>query len=190
MSKEVDYLNYLDRFLVKSSVIVMPTDTVYGLVARVSDESAVDRLYKLKNREAKPGTVIAASIQQLIDLGLKARYLKAVSSFWPGPVSVVIPTSNDNLRYLTQGLPDIAVRVVDSPRLVDLLKQTGPLLTSSANLANLPSANNIDEARRYFNDQVDLYIDGGDLANQRPSTIIKIVDDEIVVIRSGAAKVK
>src|SRR5436309_1960112 len=88
---------------------VIPTDTVYGLVARATDKQAVARLYNLKKRENKPGTLIAASLEQLEGLGLKHRYLKAVEGFWPGSVSVAIPASDPALYYLHQGKMSLAV---------------------------------------------------------------------------------
>lgn len=77
----------LAELLLASAVGVIPTDTVYGLVARASDEAAVARLYSLKPRENKPGTIIAASIDQLVELGIKYRYLKAVEEFFYKPVA-------------------------------------------------------------------------------------------------------
>jgi L-threonylcarbamoyladenylate synthase len=171
------------------AVGVLPTDTVYGLVARASDKTAVERLYKLKSRQSKPGTVIAASIDQLVELGLKRRYLKAVEQFWPGPVSVVVPISNPQLTYLHQNKMSLAVRLPKAKDLNKLLMQTGPLLTSSANKPDHPVANTLSQAKDYFGDQVDFYVDGGDLSNSAPSTIIRILDDAIEVLRQGAVKI-
>ncbi|MEO7364393.1 MAG: L-threonylcarbamoyladenylate synthase [Candidatus Saccharimonadales bacterium] len=171
------------------ALIVMPTDTVYGVVAQAHDQSAVERLYTAKNREHKPGTVIAASIEQLVELGLKRRYLSAVSQFWPGPVSVIIPCADPALSYLHQGKQSLAVRIPQPTELRDLLEQTGPLLTSSANHPDQPTAVTVDQARDYFGDTVDFYLDGGDLTDHKPSTIIRIVDDAVEVIRQGAVKI-
>jgi L-threonylcarbamoyladenylate synthase len=168
---------------------VIPTDTVYGVVARAADELAVDRLYKLKHRKGKPGTVVASDINQLEVLGLKHRYLKAVEQFWPGPLSVVIPTSNADLNYLDLGQLSLAVRLPDQKELVELLKKTGPLLTSSANKPDEPTSVNISQARAYFKDEVDFYINGGDLSDNKPSTIIRVLDDAIEVLRQGAVKI-
>jgi L-threonylcarbamoyladenylate synthase len=174
--------------LLSSGVIgVIPTDTVYGVVARAADESAVTRLYRLKHREHKPGTIIAASIDQLVELGIKRRYLKAVEQFWPGAVSVEIP---HGIAYLSQGTGRQAFRIPDEPALLELLQVTGPLQTSSANQPGEPPATTVAEAKAYFGEGVDFYVDGGDLSNRAPSTIIKIVDDAIEIIREGAVKIQ
>ncbi len=166
---------------------VLPTDTLYGLVAKASDEAAVKRLYNLKSREQKPGTLIAANIDQLVELGLKRRYLQAVERYWPGAVSVVIPTG-PVLNHLHQGKYSLAVRIPDDKELQSLLAKTGPLLTSSANQPGEAPAKNITEARNYFGDKVDFYVDGGTLEGE-PSTVIRVVDDAVEVLREGAVKI-
>jgi L-threonylcarbamoyladenylate synthase len=171
--------------LKNGGVGIIPTDTVYGLVCRATDNDAVSRLYRLKHREHKPGTIIAAKVQQLIDIGLRARYVKAVESYWPNPLSVVIPCGEE-LAYLHQGQYSLAVRLPSDPALQVVLAQTGALLTSSANSPGQPTATNLAEAKAYFGDSVDFYIDGGSITDAKPSTVIRIVDDAIEVLREGA----
>lgn len=166
--------------------VVLPTDTVYGIVCKAADEQAVSRFYKLKARENKPGTVIASSIDQLVELGIKRRYLKAVEQYWPGPISIEIP---HGVAYLNQSTGRQAFRVVDDADLVRLLNKTGSLLTSSCNQPGEKPADNIDEAVGYFGDQVGAYVDGGDLSERKPSTLIRIIDDAVEVIREGAVKI-
>lgn len=177
------------QLLRPGTIGVIPTDTVYGLVARAADPAAVARLYKLKSRDNKPGTVIAANLEQLESLGLKHRYLKAVEQFWPGAVSVVIPVSNPELKYLHQGKMSLAVRLPNDKKLQKLLRQTGPLLTSSANLPGQPVSTTITQAKAVFGKQADFYEDGGDLSSRQPSTIIRVVDDAIEILRPGAVKI-
>lgn len=165
------------------AVGVLATDTVYGLVCRADDQAAVTRLYKLKNREHKPGTIIAANIMQLEELGLKKVDLARAEAYWPNPVSVIIPAAD--LSYLTQGIDSLAVRIPANNDLHKLLLQTGPLLTSSANLPGELPASNIDTAKTYFSEAVDFYIDGGPLPGQNSSTIIRITDEGVEVIREG-----
>lgn len=170
------------------AVGVIPTDTVYGIVCRAADAAAVKRLYALKQRQAKPGTIIAVSIEQLETLGIKRRYLTAAQEFWPGAVSVVIPCGPE-LASLHQGKLSLAVRLPAQPALRALLAQSGPLLTTSANQPEQPVAVTIDQAKRCFGNLVDFYSDGGDLSNHQPSTIIRVVDDAIEVLRPGAVNI-
>ncbi len=173
--------------LMKGDVGVLPTDTVYGLVCRAADEPAVKRLYGLKSREHKPGTVIAANTAQLVSLGIKARYLKAVEQFWPGPISIIIPSHG--LEYIHLGKGSIATRIPDEKEVTNLLSQTGPLLTTSANHPGQAPAETLTEAQGYFGDRVDFYVDGGDLGGRQSSTLIRVVDDAIEVLREGAVKI-
>lgn len=182
MQEVIDVLNQ------PGAIAVIPTDTVYGVVARAQDKSAVQRLYELKHRHQKPGTLIAASIEQLVDLGIPRRYLTAVEQFWPGPVSVIVP-STPELGYLDMGKMSLAIRIPDNQQLLTLLQQTGPLLTSSANQPGEPTANSIQEAQAYFGEAVDYYQDGGDLADHKPSTVVRIIDDAVEVLREGAVKI-
>lgn len=166
----------------------MPADTVYGLMGLADKPEIADRIYALKQREHKPGTVIAADIDQLVGLGLKRRYITPIEQYWPGSVSVIIPCGAE-LAHLHLGLQSLAVRIPDDPALLELLRQTGPLLTSSANLSGQPTAVNVGQAQKYFADKVDFYVDGGDLSDRLPSTIIRVLDDAIEVVRSGAVKI-
>jgi len=173
--------------LKNGAVGVLPTDTIYGLVCRAADETAVQRLYALKSRKYKPGTIIAADIEQLVKIGIKYRYLKAVEQYWPGSVSVILPCPE--LQYLHLGIDSLAVRIPNQPQLLKLLKLTGPLVTTSANQPDEPVANTIAEAQNYFGDQIDFYVDGGNLANRPPSTIIRVIDDTIEIVRPGAVTI-
>ncbi len=176
----------LIRILDTGGVAVLPTDTVYGIVCRAADESAVKKLYGLKSRGKKPGTVIAASIDQLASIGIKRRYLKAVEQYWPGPISIEVP---HNIGYLSQSTGRQAFRVVKEPKLIKLLEKTGPLLTSSCNQPGEKPADNIGEALEYFGAKIDAYVDGGDLSDRLPSTLIRVIDDAVEVIREGSVKI-
>ncbi|MEO8785025.1 MAG: L-threonylcarbamoyladenylate synthase [Candidatus Saccharimonadales bacterium] len=174
--------------LKQGAVGILPTDTIYGLVCRAADQAAVNRLYNLKPREAKTGTLVAASIEQLVELGFKARYLKPVANYWPNPISVVVPTE-PSIDYLDKGLGTQPVRIPKHPVLQKLLQQTGPLITTSVNLPGQPEANTTAEAQNYFGNQVDFYVDGGDLSGQPPSTVIRVVDDAVDILRQGAVTI-
>lgn len=174
------------ELLSQGKIGVLPTDTVYGVVAQAANQESVARLYALKKREQKPGTIIAASTEQLVALGFKQRYLTAVQQFWPNPISVVVPSDT---AYLHIGKYAVAVRIPKNEGIQKMLQQTGPLLTSSANQPGEPPATTIAEAQGYFGEQVDFYVDGGKIPNKHASTIIRIVDDAVEVLRQGAVRV-
>jgi L-threonylcarbamoyladenylate synthase len=179
----------LPQLYATGSVGIIPTDTIYGLSASAHNAQAVERLYKLKNREQKPGTVIAANVAQLKDLGVAEEYLHQIAHLWPNPLSIELPVGED-LAYLGQGTGHGAFRVVADKTVRALLEQTGPLLTSSANHPGQPAANNIAESLAYFSDHVDFYVDGGERANRPPSTVIRLQHDgRIEVIRAGAVTI-
>lgn len=174
-------------FLRDGCIGIMPTDTIYGLVCSASDQAAVQRLYEAKSRDHKPGTIIAAGINQLVDLGIKARYLKAVEQYWPNSISIEIPHT---LTYLNQDTGRQACRIVKGPKeLLDVLRIVGPVLTSSANQPGENPATTITEAQQYFGDSIDFYADGGNLSGKKPSTLIRIVDDAVEVLRPGAVNI-
>lgn len=174
--------------LAEGKVGILPTDTVYGLVCVASNKEAAQRLYGLKSRDKNPGTIIAANIEQIAELGIKIRYLKAVENFWPNPVSIIIPCGPD-LSYLHLGKMSLAVRIPADKDLTNLLANAGPLLTTSANHPGEPPANTVQEAKKYFGGEVDFYVDGGNLSGNKPSTIIRVVDDIVEVLREGAVKI-
>lgn len=176
------------RLLHESGTIgVIPTDTVYGVAARAVDEEAIKRFYELKQRQQKPGTLIAANIEQLVTLGIPRRYLTPVMHYWPNPMSIIIPTV-PALGYLDIGKGSLAIRIPSHQQLHQLLGSTGPLMTSSANQPGQPPATTAAEAQHYFAGQVNFYLDGGKL-QAVPSTIIRVIDDAVEVIRAGTIKI-
>lgn len=169
---------------------VLPTDTVYGLVARAHSQSAIAKLYGIKSRERKPGTTIAASVEQLIELGFPASELEIASRYWPNAVSVELSSANIP-DYLKAGQSVMAARIPNHPALRTLLERTGPLMTTSANDHKQPTSTTVEMAHQYFGNEVDFYVDGGDLSNRAPSTIIGISPDgTITMYREGAVRIE
>jgi tRNA threonylcarbamoyl adenosine modification protein (Sua5/YciO/YrdC/YwlC family) len=177
------------EFYNDGEVGVLPTDTVYGLTASAHNPEAVTRLYELKGREQKPGTVVAASVDQLRELGISSQYLDQVAHLWPNPVSIEMPVGPE-LSYLSQNTGHCAFRVVADAELCKLLEKTGPLATTSANHPGKPVADNVAEALHYFNDRVDFYVDGGDRVNRPPSTVARLQPDgSLFIVRQGAVPI-
>lgn len=174
------------QILNSDDICVIPTDTVYGVVGKLSSKRAVARMYEMKERDLnKPvGTILAASLDQVAAITTSPTALAVAAQYWPGPVSVILPASEE-YAYAHKGEMSFAVRIPDVASLRALLEKTGPLASSSANIQAQPPATTVEEAKAYFGSAISLYIDGGDLSGRAPSRIIRIDDAGTVeVVRS------
>ena len=172
--------------LIKSGAIgVLPTDTVYGLVGSARTPSILDQINVLKGREQKAGTMLAGSVDQLIEFGLDPKALNKVAYLWPNPISVVIDCDTSVINQI-QGSGSVAVRIPANEQLRSLLLATGPLVTSSANLSGKQVVSKIEQATKIFGENVSFYVDGGDLSDNAASTIVKLSGDKLTIIRQGS----
>lgn len=179
----------LADMILDGAVGVIPTDTVYGLVAKASRKSAIDRLYRTKPRHLQPGTIIGASLDDFRELGFSRQELNRSEKYWPNSVSVVLDATHVE-GYLKKRRENLPVRIPDHEELAVLLRRTGALMTTSANAPGEPTARNIEVAKEYFGDLIDFYVDVGDLGERPPSTIIGFDDKaQVIVHRHGAVDV-
>jgi L-threonylcarbamoyladenylate synthase len=167
-------------------VVVIPTDTLYGLVARAADKAAVGRLYRVRGRAPeKPSVVLIAGRWQITDNSLWAdQHKQLADKYWPGALSLVTPTATTP-AYLHCGTHTLAYRVPARDDLCFMLGNTGPIIAPSANPESQPPATTLAEAQAYFGNAVDGYVDGGTLSGDAPSTVVKIIDGVPTVLRQG-----
>ncbi len=173
-------------------VAVMPTDTLYGIVASALNRHAVSRVYEVRKRSPeKPCIILIADISDLREFGIWVWWWssvrRALKKLWPGPVSVIFPCNLERFSYLHRNTNTLAFRLPNDNKLRRLLRQTGPLLAPSANPEGLAPATTISEAKAYFGDQVDCYEDAGPRISA-PSTLVSIEHGKVVVLRQGAAR--
>jgi L-threonylcarbamoyladenylate synthase len=173
----------------RGGVVVVPTDTVYGLAARPEDADAVQAIYRAKGR---PGgmhlPVLAASLDQVRALGVDVtNAAEALAArWWPGPLTLAFGFHAGAARpdWLA-GREEVAVRIPDHPFLRDLLRATGMLLVTSANPHGTPTARLAGDVATSLGDSVDLIVDGGELT-EVPSTLVNVRGEQAVVEREGA----
>lgn len=182
--------NLIDT-LNQGGVVVVPTDTIYGIVARASNQDAVERVYRLRGRAPeKPCITLIAERWHIPDTTLWTdEHKRLADKYWPGPLSLVAPTTSKTPHYLHRGTDTLAYRIPDMPDLRKLLTATGPLIAPSANLEGQPPATSLAEAQAYFGDQVDGYVDGGTIANHAPSTVAGVQDGKVHIFRQGALRI-
>lgn len=163
----------ITRLLLEGGVGVLRTDTLYGIVARADDEAAVERVYRVKTRTPnKSPIILIASTAQMFDKYDQAT-TKRVQEVWPGKTSVILP-SIAAPDWLTRGNRSLAYRIPDNDALRALLAKTGPLIAPSANPEERPPAMDIDEAKAYFGDSVDFYVDHGKVSDDTPSALYRL----------------
>lgn len=176
----------LIKVLQGEGVVVMPTDTLYGIVGSALQSNVVERIYVARKRAPqKPCIILISDIAELekFSITLSAEQKNQLQEYWDksDPVSIVVDCPNDRFTYLHRGTNSLAFRIPTQNELREMLAKTGPLVAPSANIEGMPPAENIDEAKRYFGDSVDIYIDGGDIKGN-PSKIIKLHKDGRVSI--------
>ncbi len=169
-------------------LVAFPTDTVYGLGCLVNRAGSIDRLYEVKGRDtSKAIAVLIGEIDHLPQLtsGLGEIASELAAHFWPGALTLVVPRSPSLPENLSP-LPTIGVRMPNHPFALALLRQAGPLATTSANLSGLPSPVTARDVLLQLNERVDLIIDGGACPGGVPSTVLDCTGADPRILREGA----
>ena len=179
------------RKIKRGKIGVIPTDTIYGIAAAAFSKKAIKRAYKiLKRNSKKPFIVLINSIEDLalFNIELDRATRNILEKLWPGKVSVILPVKARKFEYLHRGTKTLAFRLPKKTSLVKILKQTGPLISTSANPESAKPAETIAEAKKYFGKGVDFYINGGKIKSL-PSTLVEIKDGNVNVLRNGEGKI-
>ena len=170
-------------------VIAFPTDTVYGIGASLDHPEALRRIYDLKGRSPdKPLPILIARVEMLDQLSpdVDERLADLAEQFWPGALTIVVPAA-DHLPAEVKA-PDntIGVRLPNHSIPLSIAERAGgAIATTSANLSGQDSAHAASEIRDAFGSTIDIILDGGFSPQANSSTVIRVVDGEIVVLREG-----
>lgn len=180
-------LDQAERLLRQGALVAFPTDTVYGVGAALFDPPAIDALYAAKGRDA--AKAIAVLLGDPADLGLVAGKMgpnaaRLANRFWPGPLTLVVPALASLPPNLSP-LPTVGVRMPDHPAALALLRRTGPLAVTSANLSGQPSPSDADEVLAQLGGHIALVLDGGRTPGGSPSTVVDCTTPDLVILRPG-----
>ena len=170
------------------NLVVLPTDTVYGLAADAFSPHAVQSLLDAKGRSRRmppPVLVGAPTTLDALATEVPAWLRSAVDALWPGPLTVILNQQSSLTWDLGETHNTVAVRMPDDERALALLKQTGPLAVSSANITSQPPAQTVDEAEEMLGAKVAVYLDGGPSKSGVPSTILDATGSTPRILRAG-----
>ncbi|GAB1401992.1 L-threonylcarbamoyladenylate synthase [Elusimicrobiota bacterium] len=175
------------EILQQKGIVVLPTDTVYGVMTSIFNHEGQKTIYHLKNRnDRKPLILLAHDTDVLKEFVVFPEKIeKIIKDFWPGQLTLILPTTEIG-KILTGGRDNLGVRIPNCKILLDIMKLHNlPLMSTSANVSGKESAKDAKLALKYFNDKVDIIVDDGKCKFSFESTVIDMVKFPYVVIRKG-----
>jgi len=176
--------------LKNGAVIAFPTDTVWGIGCLPFNKIACQKIYSIKQRDGgKPLILLGEKIDDFLPYIQEIPPLakELAEKYWPGALTIIIKKSTLLNDYVSSGMDTVGLRIPNHPVLLELLKTTGPLATTSANLSGEPAAMDFEQTQNYAGDKVDLIINDFTIASQGiESTVIIIDNDKYKVLRQGA----
>ncbi|MFW5853145.1 MAG: L-threonylcarbamoyladenylate synthase [Patescibacteria group bacterium] len=168
----------------KGKIGIIPTDTLYGLVAHINKPKAIKKIYEIKNRpKNKPLIVLIGSLEQLKRLPLATKKIdyEILNTYWPGPVSLILPTTKI-LKPISSN-KTLAIRLPRSSKLRKWLCLYGPVVAPSANPAGKEPARTLTETKKYFNQRVDFYVPAKKRLTKPPSALIDLTVSQLQILR-------
>ena len=176
------------EILLRGGVAAIPTDTVYGFAALVHDEKAIERLYRIKERsQNKSIAVLLGDAVQAHEVAheFPAKARRLAEKYWPGALTIIIRKKAGLPADLTSN-DLVGLRIPDHDFTRELIRRTGPLAVTSANISGEPPARSVADFAEELGPQLDIIIDGGPSRGGVPSSVINCDADPAVVLREGA----
>lgn len=170
-------------------VVMHPTETCYGFAVDVANPQALEKLYKLKGRDAgKPVSIMVVDLEMAKKYGeFSPKALELAKNYWPGPLTILVPRSLNLPENFNKGQEFVGIRCPDHEFSRELVKSFGfPITTTSANLSGEAPLYEVELGGfGELADEIGLVIDGGEIPLNKPSTIVKVVGGNVEVIRQG-----
>ncbi len=171
----------------ENGVVVIPTDTVYGVSVRYDNAEAIERLYELKNRgreKALPILIGALDQLEFIAREIPPTAQRLIQAFWPGGLTIILPKKLNLPKNLSE-FDTVGIRMPNHQFVLQLMQQCGPLATTSANISGGANPTSIADVLKQLEYGVDLYLDDGPTAGDVPSTVVDCSSIEIKILREG-----
>jgi L-threonylcarbamoyladenylate synthase len=182
-------LNIADEYLRLDKIVCFPTETFYAMGIRYDCKEGLEQIARLKGRPAaKAFSLIIGRKEDLSKIAVEIEPLAEtiIERLWPGALTIVFKAREGLPQLITDVNNTVAVRVPDRSFALDIARRVGfPITATSANRSGMPPSRSVEDIKRYFSEEIDLVIDGGVSNAQHPSTIIKVDQDRIIVLREG-----
>lgn len=186
---EQTIINLACEFLKEGSVIAYPTETYYGLGVHISNESALEKIFKIKGRKLrKPLPLLIPHKKILKELTVEIPHVAEIlmEKFWPGALTLIFWASSQISPLITGGTQKVGVRISSNPIAQAIVSSiNAPLTATSANLSGNDACKTAQEVSRMLGNKLDLIIDGGQTNAHQPSTILDLTQSPPQILREG-----
>lgn len=190
----LDKVTLAKELILQGQLVAFPTETVYGLGARVFDEERILALFRAKGRpQDNPLIVHVSSISQVEEMAqeIPPLFYVLAKTFWPGPLTFVLKKQPHISSLVSGGLDSIAIRMPSHPIALQLIKEVGcPLVAPSANLSGRPSPTQASHVMEDLNGLIAAVVEGGDCELGVESTVISLLEEEVILLRPGSITVE
>ncbi len=182
-------INEAARVIQGGDIVVLPTETVYGLCANALDETAVQKIFDAKGRPQDNPLIVHIADMDMLDrvtAGVPAQAKKLMKAYWPGPLSIVLQKNPAIPDTVSAGLSTVAVRMPQNEIMREVIRRAGaPLAAPSANRSGLPSPTTAQHAFEDLCGRVPLIVDGGPCNVGVESTVVEMAGDVPIILRPG-----
>ena len=191
LEKNPKYINLKEpaQIIQEGGIVIFPTETVYGIGVNGLNETAIKKLYEVKQRPInKPISPLVNSIEMIEKVAKDITEIEydLIKRFLPGPLTIVLKKKDIVPDIVTAGFDTIGIRMPENEIALKLIEYAGvPIATPSANISGRPSGTNLKAIMKDFNDKVDYFIDGGISKIGVASTIVQVVNDNPYILRKG-----
>ena len=191
LEKNPKYINLKEpaQIIQEGGIVIFPTETVYGIGVNGLNETAIKKLYEVKQRPInKPISLLVNSIEMIEKVAKDITEIEydLIKRFLPGPLTIVLKKKDIVPDIVTAGFDTIGIRMPENEIALKLIEYAGvPIATPSANISGRPSGTNLKAIMKDFNDKVDYFIDGGISNIGVASTIVQVVNDNPYILRKG-----
>ncbi len=189
---DTEKIKIVSEKIKKGDIVIFPTETVYGIGTNALDETACKKVFTIKGRNEEKPLIVLISNQDMLknivkDINDTER--KLMETFWPGPLTIILKKQSNISNIVTAGKDEVSVRMTSGMITRRLIEEAGvPIVAPSANLSGMPTGVNTEEIVKQFEQKADYMLDIGNIQSDMTSTIVRVENKKIHIIREGKIK--
>ncbi len=190
-----DELDEVVDIIKRDGIVVFPTETVYGIGGNALSENVIKNIYNIKKRpQEKALNILVKNKEEIKKYAYISNELEEeiIDKFMPGPITIILKKRKSQIPDLLTGNNDtIGIRIPDNDIVKKILEKCNlPIAAPSANISGKPSSIRLEDIKPDFDGKVDAFIDGGKCKQNISSTIVKVIDGNIKILREGIISIK